>query len=389
MDVTLSQILNLVGKLDDAAGNETPRERFRQFLMTNVTELGQLRDYVTECLNTHDLQHARALQDLVNYLGRFLGFEVVFGRYQGVQNQIGFDGHWVSPTKFHVVVETKTSETFAIETSALLGYVDKLIDKNDIPNWDKALGLFVVGKLNPKVSQLENSIVATGRTQQLRIISVESLLRLAELANEYDLGHQDILALVRPASPTIDPVVSLMGSLVVGKPEVDPPSDDPPPKPQPEPDGGQPHGDEIAYWITPVKSDEVQTAEECIQALVGQENIYTFSEKAPGRQHIKPGDWIGFYATTKGVVAHAKVVSPAKHEPHPAVRHSETYPWVFTTDDAKLYLDDPVVVDASLRAELDAFSDKDPNKPWSWFVFTTRNLTKHDFDLLTRSTGDG
>ncbi len=37
----LSQILALVGKLDDAPGDETPRERFRRFLKENVREVGQ------------------------------------------------------------------------------------------------------------------------------------------------------------------------------------------------------------------------------------------------------------------------------------------------------------------------------------------------------------
>lgn len=43
MGITLKQILDLVGKLDDTPGDETPRERFRHFLKTNVKEVGQLQ----------------------------------------------------------------------------------------------------------------------------------------------------------------------------------------------------------------------------------------------------------------------------------------------------------------------------------------------------------
>ena len=93
MSITLNQILALVGKLDDSPGTDTPRERFRHFLKENVNEVGQVRDYIEECLRTSGDQYNRALQDLVNYLGRLLEFEVTFGRYQGVQGQIGFDGH--------------------------------------------------------------------------------------------------------------------------------------------------------------------------------------------------------------------------------------------------------------------------------------------------------
>jgi hypothetical protein len=86
MSFALKEILGLVGKLDDTSGDETSRERFRVFLKENITEVGQIRDYIEECLRNSGDQYNRALQDLVNYLGHFLGFEVTFGRYHGVQN---------------------------------------------------------------------------------------------------------------------------------------------------------------------------------------------------------------------------------------------------------------------------------------------------------------
>ena len=96
MSITLQQILSLAGPLDDVIGPDTPRERFRQFLQENVTRVGEVRDYIEECLRTSGQQYSRALQDLVNHLGHFLGFTVSFGRYQGVPGQVGFDGHWQS-----------------------------------------------------------------------------------------------------------------------------------------------------------------------------------------------------------------------------------------------------------------------------------------------------
>ncbi|GAH98026.1 unnamed protein product, partial [marine sediment metagenome] len=38
MSITLTQILNLVGKLDDSPGDETPQKRFRRYLRENVKE---------------------------------------------------------------------------------------------------------------------------------------------------------------------------------------------------------------------------------------------------------------------------------------------------------------------------------------------------------------
>ena len=152
--LTLQQILSLVGKLDDTPGDETPRERFRQFLKQNVKDVGQVRDYIEECLRTSGDQYNRALQDLVNYLGHFLGFAVTFGRYQGVQGQNGFDGHWISPTGFHIVIEVKTTDAYAIKAATLVGYIDGLISEQSIANWDCALGLYVVGRPDAELRQL-------------------------------------------------------------------------------------------------------------------------------------------------------------------------------------------------------------------------------------------
>lgn len=378
MDISLSQILNLTGRLDDGPGIHSPRERFREFLQNDVKELGQVRDYIEECLRTTGDQYNRALQDLVNFIGHFLGFEVVFGRYQGVRGEIGFDGHWKSPTGFHIVVEVKTTDVYAIKAATLVGYVDESISAKEIPSWDNALGLYVIGRRDPDLRQLENAIVAEKRTHQLRIISVNALLSLAEMMNEYDVGHDDILAVIKPSEPSIDSIVDLMARLVAGPTET---IDEPEaailtPEPAQE--------DEAVHWLSPVKSHEEETAEECIQKLVGSEHIYAFGERTPGRKHLKPGDWICFYETGKGVTAHAQVKSAPKRAPHPKVRDADRYPWVFQLAETKLYCDNPVIIDRPLRDRLDAFEGRDPNRSWAWFVQATRRISRHDFQLLTR-----
>jgi hypothetical protein len=325
--ISLQQILALVGSLDDAPGNETPRERFCRYLQENVRAVGQLRDYVEECLRSSGEQYSRALQDLVNRLGQFLGFDVTFGRYQGVVGKLGFDGYWASPAGFHVVAEVKTSEVYAVKTSALVGYVDGLISERQIPAWDVALGLYVVGRPDPEVGTLEHAIVAERRTHQLRVVSVESLLSLAELLQDYDVTHDDILAVLRPSSPTVDAIVDLLARLVAGpRPEgvpapgvtvVTPPAVASPPVGAARVDnGGRPtpaSSGEAAWWLTPVKGDEQGSAEEVIQTLVGREHVYAFGERTLGRKHLKPGDGIAFYATGKGVVAHARVASRSEN----------------------------------------------------------------------------
>jgi len=381
--------LSLVGKLDDSPGDDTPRERFRNYLRDNVNEVGQVRDYVEEALRNPGSQFNRAFQDLINYIGHFMEFEVEFGRYQGVQGQIGHDGLWKSPSGFSLVIEVKTTEVYAIKTSILMNYIDQLISEKVIIDRDHALGLYVVGKYDPEVKQLENAILAEKRMDQLRVISAESILSLAELMNDYDVSHLDILAILKPSGPVIDPVIDLMaklaaqpnysGSIGIESPITNPPVAEPCPPPIVEKEKI-----EATYWLTPVKANDIQTAEQVIESLVGKKGIYAFGERTPGRKHLKPGDGICFYATGNGVIAHAKVVSSPEKKPDPAVRDSERYPWVFKLADTKTYLENPIVIDAALRAKLDAFRGKDPNTSWAWFVQATRKISSHDFDMLVR-----
>jgi len=255
--------------------------------------------------------------------------------------------------------------------------VDQLISDKKIPDWDNALGLFVVGRPDPEVNQFENSIVAEKRTHQLRIISVEYLLSLAETMNEYEVDHEDILAVIKPSRPTIDPVADLMARLVAQpKPEK---------APEKEVSTEEENLGEISFWLTPVRGDEVQTAEDSIRALVADKKIYAFGDRTPGRRHLNPGDMICFYASGNGVVAHAKVASKPEKKKHDLTRHPDKYPWLFQLKNQMLYLDSPVIIDTSLRSQLEAFESIDPNRAWGWFVTSTRKLSENDFRILTRT----
>ena len=245
MQATLKETLELIGKLDDSSGDNSPRERFHNYLQTYITEVGQLRDYIEESLRKTDSQYNKAFQDLVNHLGLFLGFQVIFGRYSGVKNEIGFDGHWISPEGFHLVVEVKTSETYPIKTSTLLEYMNQLISEKEIPSDKDVIGIYVIGKPNPEVQQLKNAIIAENRIQQIRIISIESIISLAELMNEYDVNHEDVLSILKPSGPSIDPNVEILIKLAAQQGPVEtepvlPVTDD---------------GD-INYWMTPVRDEE-------------------------------------------------------------------------------------------------------------------------------------
>ena len=378
----LEQVLELVGDLDDAPGEKTPRERFRRFLSQNLTSVGAVRDYVEECLRSSGEQYNRALQDLVNHLGRLLGFDVTFGRYKGVQGEIGFDGVWKSPSGLYIVVEVKTTDVYAIKTATLLGYIDRLISEQKIPDWDHALGLYVVGRSDAELKQLENSIIAEKRTHQLRVITVDKLLTLAELLADYEMEHEAVLTVLRPTGPIVDSLIELMAGLVAKEIRTAGEGIQQPQEETTNELSSEPEGVDVKYYLAPVASDDTQTAEERIKKLLGA-GIYAVSKNSLGRK-VKPGDWICFYATATGVVAHARVKSSPVQKHHPLVKHPEKYPYVFEVDSVSIYTENPVVLSAELRAKLDAFQGRDPSKRWAWFVQGTGRVTKQDFMLLTR-----
>ncbi len=378
--MTLTQILNLVGRLDDTPGGDTPRERFRSFLEENVKAVGEARDYVDECLRMSGEQYNRALQDLANHMGRLLGFSVAFGRYQGIRGEIGYDGHWISPKGLHIVVEVKTTDVYAIKTNTLIGYIDALISEKKIPNWGHALGLYMLGRIEPEINQLENAIIAENRTKQLRFASLNSIISLADLMTEYDVSHDDIVAVIKPAGPRIDSIVDLISRIAAQGQSMESSTEAEEAPEQAE------EGREVICWITPIKDDDVETTEKVLVKLIEKEGIYAFGERTPGRRYLKPGDLICFYVAGKGVVAHGLVISRPEHKPHHAVHDTERYPWVFGIKDVELYLDKPIVIDALLRTRLDSFKGRDASRGWSWFVQTTRRISRRDFDILTGSS---
>ncbi len=146
--------------LDDAPGDQTARERFRQYLMKSVSTIGTVRDHTETCLRESGPQYSRALQDLVNHTARLLGFSVEFGRYQGVAGEIGYDGIWRFGD-MTIVVEVKTTGTYAIDTATLTGYVDQLISAQRISDWDHTLGLYAVGRTDPGLNTLSMPLSAS------------------------------------------------------------------------------------------------------------------------------------------------------------------------------------------------------------------------------------
>ncbi len=136
------------------------------------------------------------------------------------------------------------------------------------------------------------------------------------------------------------------------------------------------------HILTPIADDEHGSGREALERLLGA-GWYVFGEKTPTRTRLAPGDRLCFYETGKGVVAEAEVASAPERRTLPHVRHAERFPWAFRVTGVRLFFDDPVLIDAALRARLDAFRGRDPARGWAWFVQQTHAVTEQDFGLLT------
>ncbi len=212
--IALYTLLELVGELTDSTESGSASTRFRKYLQGNLQQVSDVRAYVKDALAQSGDQLNKALQDLINHIGQLLGFNVVYGRYRGVKGQIGFDGLWQSPTGWSIVVETKTTDVYTVKTATLLGYINGLVSEGQIKNPLNALGLYVYGRFDAHTNQLENAVIVEGRRERLRVVSVDALLNLLQLTQEYQLTHETILGFLLPAPVKVDGLVDLILNIV-------------------------------------------------------------------------------------------------------------------------------------------------------------------------------
>jgi hypothetical protein len=381
--IELYTLLELVGTLDDSTDPGSASARFRKYLRENVQQVSDVRAYVNDALAQTGDQCNKALQDLINHVGQLLEFDVLYGRYRGVKGQIGFDGLWHSPAGWSLVVEAKTTDVYAVKTSTLLGYINALVSEGRINNPSNVLGLYIYGRFDAQTNQLENAIIVERRRERLRVTSVDALLNLLELKQEYDLEHETILSLLLPAPVRVDPLVNLIFDVVsqekreaveaqIAKPVIELSS--------------VTDAQVRAYYLLPAADSEDGTP--VIENLHRwlDKGLWGLGQRTGYRKNFAPGDHLCFYAVRIGVVAEAVIASASfdlSQKENPS-----TVEVLYAIKLKKVrWLEEPVELTAEVRRQLGAFQGRDPNKGWAWFVQGTSKLTENDFNLLTGKIG--
>lgn len=156
-------------------------EEFRDYI--GLIPASRVAEYCGQCLDQSFSDSGLALQDLVNEVGRRLGFDVQFGRYRGSQNAIGFDGIWTFPSGHRAIVEVKTTSAYQLRLDTIAGYRKRLIEQQHLVE-SQSSALIIVGR--DDTSDLEAQIRGSRYAWDVRLISVEALIRLLDVKEELE-----------------------------------------------------------------------------------------------------------------------------------------------------------------------------------------------------------
>jgi len=179
-DKHVQQVIGFAGdgKLRDG-GNAS--KEFRDFLALVPSSF--LSRYANDCLTDKFDNSGLALQDVINEVGTRLGFRVEQGRYRGTSGEIGFDGLWISPDEDGLVVEVKTTDAYRIDLETVATYRRKLIADGRIKDSNCSI-LIIVGRTD--TGDLEAQVRGSRHAWDIRLISIDGLLRLMHLKEELD-----------------------------------------------------------------------------------------------------------------------------------------------------------------------------------------------------------
>jgi hypothetical protein len=204
--LSIEQIVSSAG--DGVLKDNSPcSDELREYLSEIPSET--IAAYIDQCLASSFAKGGMVLQDLVNELGRRLGYLVENGRYQGVRNANGFDGLWLSPEHHSIVVEVKTTDAYRISLDTIAAYRSKLSDALKITGPSSIL--IVVGR--DDTGDLEAQIRGSRHAWDVRLISADALVKLVQLKENTEAGETElkIRSLLIPKEYTrLDNIIDVM-----------------------------------------------------------------------------------------------------------------------------------------------------------------------------------
>jgi hypothetical protein len=326
MNVTVSQVLAMVGRLDDSPGFDTPRERFRRFLVQRITDPQAARLVIQQCQQMSGEQNHRALQDAVVLTGRFLGFHTAFRQYQHDPGAAPISGEWESRRRLRVLLSLCTDQTAAIELEAFVQVV-----RNGLPAHLQAttarVGLCIVSPLFAAKARIEEMLRAR-RHPELRIVSLPGILRMTEMVASGRMTHDDVLQLLNP-DVNLDALIERFDAWTAPTPaEAEHVRDEGDPR------AAAPEG--TSCWVAAIQLDRSTPPGQFVESVIARRRILPVNPASDVQRAIESGNSISVYIAGLGFVAHARVAGVIT-EGSPLVRHSERFTQVVTLSDVAVY----------------------------------------------------
>jgi hypothetical protein len=389
MKLDLPELLALVGRLDDAPGLDSPRERFRRFLIEQVTGVADIRGMLDQAHAALGDQHARARQDLILLLGRFLGFEVAFGAYETAAGSVRLEGHWRSRRRARIAIEVRSEQTADADVDTLERTVSALTASLPGDSGERWVGLCVTTPFYASVRRLETQL-AQRALRDIRCISLESLLWLADMADARRVDHDDVLRLLT-SGPDSDFMVSLMRRLTetsaAGREiseissiargdeaaEVAPRLSIVRTEQEPaDPPGG--------FWLVTLTQDENASPEQLLDAVIARRQVLALPETGGLEAPAQEGDWVCFYIDAVGIVGHAQLDSTIR-DGSAIIRGATRFSAVFRLRNVSIY-DVPRVYPKPML-DFDPWK-RPPQDPAGAFISP---LSRAEYDRLTFGRG--
>jgi hypothetical protein len=366
MSITLDEVLLLTGRLDDSAGFDAPRQRFRRFLSDQLASARIGRAFIDQCPPLVDEQHHRALQDLVVFLGRSLGFEATFGAYAPVAGGLKHEGFWRSRARLEVVLEIRTNHTSDADLDSLTRSIAAHADASRTGSDARVLGLCVVTPVYLGRDRLEQAFAAAQSDTAVRIVSLQSLLLLADLASAGQLNHEDIVRLL-DSVPMLDFVAGLLAKLVPASAS-DPSIGVQTPTRETQTSPG--------FWLATVAGDNAITAERFLEVVIGKRRIFGVRTTGQSGSSVRPGDRICFYVSGRGAVGQAEVALIAQSGT--GLRDGHQYSHLLRLQNIELRLDAAIMPDVETTLRLRA-AQGDASSTWQSFM----RISERGFLALT------
>ena len=296
MNLTVTELLTVVGRLDDAPGPDTPRERFRRFLTDRIVDVPSARAVIQECRQTLGEQHQRALQDAIVLTGKLLGFLTTFGPYHHQPATGPVAGQWESRRRLHVTLSVCAGQMAAAELDAFAKVVrsERTPRPTDVPR----VGLCITAPTCATRTRLEESI-RSRRHPDLRLLSLNGLLHMAEMVGAGQLTHDTVLQVLNPDAD-LDSFLGLLDR---------PPMATAPPTAvtdSPAADAPQASSSK-AFWLALVRLPGDTPAAQFVESVIAKRRLLGVTPESQVDRTISPGDSIRVCIIGEGCVADAEV----------------------------------------------------------------------------------